>query len=175
MFAKVQQNELTEQIRRQQRVITDQFRKRLGGEKYYHLALIPEKWEMKNTTEYQVINWEFFIDNNDLNVQDNCFYNYLRFALENYDELVSISAGGGLASTVELKIKGLAIPEFYDENPDFWVGRQGGEKKIIEDIESSKRKKHKYCMNSSKPSKGQPCNWITLQRFIELIDEYGER
>ena len=111
MFAKVQQNELTEQIRRQQRVITDQFRKRLGGEKYYHLALIPEKWEMKNTTEYQVINWEFFIDNNDLNVQDNFFYNYLRFALENYDELVSISAGGGLASEGDMSLTWWALCE----------------------------------------------------------------
>jgi hypothetical protein len=174
MFAKVRQDELTKQIRRQKTTITSELRKELGGEKFYHLALVPAKLGIKNTEEYQVINWEFFINNKELNVQDSFFYNYLRFALERYDEHVSLSVGGDPPTTVEFYMKGLALYEFYEENPTFWIGRMGGEKKIQEDAMHGKWRKHSYCVNSKKPLKGQPGNWIPLQRFIELIDKYGE-
>ncbi len=173
MFAKVRQDELTEQIRRQKRTITNELKKELGGEKSYHLALIPKKLGIKDTTEYQVINWEFFINNKELNIQNSLFYNYLRFALERYDEHVSISAGGGQPSTVDFYMKGLALYELCEENPDFWVGRMDGENKIKEDAISGKWRKHKYCVNSVKPSKGQPGNWIQLTKFRDLIDKYS--
>jgi len=143
MFAKISQEDLTRQIRRQKKVVADELKKVLGGEKFYHLALVPRKLPVNDTTEYQVVNWEFFINNKDLNVRDNLFYNYLKFALEKYDDHVSISAGGGLPSTVEFYMKGQTLYELDVESSDFWVGRKGGEDKIKEDARSGKWRKHK--------------------------------
>lgn len=174
MFAKVSQEELTKQIKKQKDIITVALKNELGGDKFYHLALVSEKLQIKDTAEYQVANWEFFIDNDDLDVQHNVFYNYLRFAIENYDKLVSITVGGGPPSTVEFYMKGQALYELEEESQDFWIGRRGGEDKIIEDAKSSKWQKHKYCVNSIKPLKGKPGNWIPFVKFVELIDTYHQ-
>lgn len=176
MFEKTNQHKINDQIDRQRRYIAKPLKKafQLDESQIFHLALVPEASRIKDGKFYQVINWEFFIGNQSLDVTNNAFHNYLKFALDNYEELVSKSTGGGMPLTVEFYLKGPALYELCEEYPDFWVGRDGGEKKIKEDAISGKWRKHKYCVNSTKPSKGQPGNWIQLTKFRDLIDKYSQ-
>jgi len=97
MFAKVSQEDLRRQILRQKKYVGNILKEEflLEDKDFYYLALVPKGLGIGSTTEYQVVNWEFFIDNEHLDVQDNLFYNYLKSALKNYKKLVSDSAGGG--------------------------------------------------------------------------------
>lgn len=176
MFEKTNQHRINDQIDRQRRYIAEPLKKafQLDESQIFHLALVPEASRIKDGKFYQVINWEFFIGNQSLDVTNNAFHNYLKFALDNYEELVSKSTGGGMPLTVEFYLKGPALYELCEEDPDFWVGRKGGEKKIKEDSISGKWRKHKYCVNSTKPSKGQPGNWVPLVRFKQMVDKYGQ-
>lgn len=175
MFEKTNQHRIDAQIDRQRQYVAEPLNKafQLEENQIFHIALVPEALGIKSSKSYQVINWEFFIGNQSLDVTTNYFHNYLRFALDNYEELVSKSTGGGLPTTVEFYMKGPALYELCEESPDFWVGRMGGEKKIQEDVQSDKWRKHMYCVNSVKPAKGRPGNWIPLMKFRDLIDKYS--
>lgn len=174
MFSTIQSHELTEQIRRQKEIVSDVLREKysLSSEDFYHLALLPEDSGIKGNGEYQVVYWEFFLSNEAVRSTDNLFYNYLRYALENYDELKS--KGRAIATTVEFYMKGAQLYELEKDNEDFWVGRNRGEIQIIEDIKSGKWRTHSYCMNTVKPVRGRPGNWISAERFDELVDMYSK-
>ncbi len=105
MFASVSQDELTGQIARQKTYIAEELRKEfsLSSRNFYHVALVPSQLTVESTGEYQVINWEFFTENEELTVKNNIFWNYLKFALDNYDNLRAIQGG---PSTVKFKMKG---------------------------------------------------------------------
>lgn len=170
MFARVSQDELTGQIARQKTYIAEELRKEfsLPSRNFYHIAIVPSQLAIKSTEEYQVINWEFFIE--EPKVKNNMFYNYLKFALDNYDDLRAIQGG---PSTVKFKMKGKMLYEFGKENIDHWVGREGGQEQIIGDIKIGKwAQKHDYCVNTVKPSKGKHGNWIPILQFLELVDRY---
>ena len=175
MFEKTNQHRIDGQIDRQRRYVAEPLRKafQLDESQIFHIALVPEALRIKSGKSYQVINWEFFIGNNSMDVTNIPFYNYLQFALDNYDKLVSKSTGGGVPNTVEFYMKGPALYDLYKENPDLWVGRMGGAKKIQEDFQSNNWRKHMYCVNSVKPLKGRPGNWIPLIKFRDLKDKYG--
>jgi len=175
MFEKTNQHKIDGQIDRQRSYIAGPLRKafQMDESQIFHIALVPEASRIKSCKSYQVINWEFFIGNQSLDVTNNYFHNYLRYALDNYEQLVSKATGGGLPNTVEFHLKGPALYDLCEENPDHWVGRMGGEKKIQEDFQSDKWRKHMYCVNSVKPVKGQPGNWIPLMKFRDLKDKYG--
>jgi hypothetical protein len=175
MFRNIYQSSLSSQMSKQKTAVIEPLKKafQLKDNHIFHIALVPEKSGLKDGMEYQVINWEYFIDNRDLNVKDNIFYNYLRFALDNYEDLVENKSGK--AETVK---DYKTVEEIYrngKNNGNWWVGRQGGEKTIIEDIKTNwKNHNKKYAMNTIKPSRGRNGNWITSKKFAELVDEYGK-
>ena len=173
MFARGSQAELTGQIRQQRQVVGEQLRESCSVDEssFYHLALVPGKLSVESTDRYQVLNWEFFLGNPDLMVEGNYFYNYLRYALENYDSLVSPKS---TATTCETREIGRVLYEKIKQRGlDLWVGRQGGLQTIREDIVSGKWLSHVYFVNSQKPATGRPGNWISGQEFLRLVDEYG--
>jgi hypothetical protein len=175
MFRSIYQSSLSSQMSKQKAAVIEPLRKafQLEDNDIFHIALVPKKSGLEDGTDYQVINWEFFIDNEALNVKDNDFYNYLRFALDNYKDLVENKPG-----KVETVKDYKTVEEIYKNgknNGNWWVGREGGEKTIIEDIETNwKNHNKKYAMNTIKPSRGKRGNWITSIKFAELVDKYGK-
>jgi hypothetical protein len=172
MFRNIYQSSLNRQMSNQKKAVIGPLRKsfQLGENQIFHIALVSRKSGLKDGVDYQVINWEFFIDNEALNVKDNQFYNYLRFALDNYENLLENKSG----KSEDYK----TIKEIYrngKNNGNWWVGRKGGEKTIIEDIKTNwKNHNKKYAMNTIKPPRGRKGNWITSKRFTELVDKYGK-
>ena len=132
---------------------------------------MPEKLSVRSPVEYQVLNWEFFLANPDLTVEDNYFYNYLKYALANYDLLASRK---GQATTCETKQKGAKLYEkISGQGLHLWVGRDGGCETITQDIVSGNWLSRLYFVNSQEPSGGRAGNWVTGEEFVRLVDEYG--
>lgn len=175
MFRNIYQSSLSNQMSKQKTAVIEPLKKafQLKDNQFFHIALVPEKSGLKDGIEYQVMNWEYFTDKRGLNAEDNNFYNYLRFALDNYEDLVENKSGK--AGTVK---DYKTVEEIYKNgknNGTWWVGRNGGEKTIIEDIKTNwKKHNEKYAMNTIRPPRGRNANWITSKRFAELVDKYGK-
>ena len=60
----------------------------------------------------------------------------------------------------------------FEDDAEIWIGRMGGEKQIIKDVRFNNWRQRKYCVNSIKPKKGQPGNWIPLTKFKELVSKF---
>jgi len=172
MFHNVSRLDLIGQMNKQSEAVIEPLRKtfQLEGSQIFHIALVPEKSKLKDDMGYQIINWEFFINDKALNVKDNIFYNYLWFALKNYEKLVAI----GPPPPPYSKKSGREIYEDGKNNILYWVGRQGGEKIITEkEITPGEWETYEYYVNQDKPSSGRKGNWITSKRFADLVDKYG--
>lgn len=109
MFHNVSQTSLSSQISKQIKAVIEPLKQsfKLKDDQVFHVALVPRMSQCKDGKCFQVINWEFFIDNGKLNfddsgklnLQDKYFYNYLKFALDEYRDLVAKRDGtvnGGL-------------------------------------------------------------------------------
>ena len=81
-------------------------------------------------------------------MKDNYFYNFLVFALKNYDELKSKAVS--IASTVKGYMTGEEICREAKEKGELWIGRKGGKSKIVQDIEEHFWKDRKYCYNKGR-------------------------
>lgn len=171
MFQRVSQRELARQMKDQSDVVIEALTTQspVPPEQVFHVALLPKPLGLSSTADYQVINWEVFLDNTRFDVADNYFYNFLKYALAHYGHLVAASSDK--ASTVERELSGRQILEEFQRFTSFWVGRQGGEGEIIEDIKENSWGRRKYSVNSEKPKKGQPGNWIPAARFAELVEQ----
>lgn len=169
MFSNISEEEFAGQVAAQKRAVNDILNEHYGLNEgqIFHIALVPEGLGLKSTTEYQVITWEFLLSDA-MDLDQNYFANYLRFALKNYSDLVS-SSSWGTASTVESNMTGLQICERHEAGEDFWVGRQGGAAKIREDAGNGKWKNFKYSINSQKPKDGRTGNWITISEFESIV------
>jgi len=90
MYANPTLNDFRKQMKDQKHAVIDAVKNEYGldNTQVFHIALTPKQLRFETTDDYQVMNWEFFIDNEEINVQRNYFYNFLRFALKCYDELV---------------------------------------------------------------------------------------
>ncbi len=174
MFEKFSQPGLNKQIMEQKRHVAEPLKNEFGLEtdQIFHIALIPKALKIDDNDLYQVFNWEFFIDNEKvLNLKSCYFYNYLRFAIENYEALVA----KGSPPPPYTKMSGQQIYQDGKNNGTLWVGKQGGEKAIIEeDIKSGEWETREYYVNNDKPKSGRKGNWITSKRFAELVDKYGK-
>jgi len=180
MFRNIYQSSLSSQMSKQKKAVIEPLRKTflLGDNSIFHIALVPRKSGLKDGVDYQVINWEFFIDNEALNVKDNQFYNYLRFALDNYENLVEDKSGQ--AKTVEGHVKGAGAYQRGSNGESFWMGRgkkkgnvSTGREGIIEEIKSNRWESEEYSINFTSlvpPTK----QWISVKEFIELVDKYGK-
>ena len=174
MFAKVSQKDLTSQIKSQKAVVGSVLKKhlKLHDRDFFYLALVPKKLGILQNDEHKVLNWEMFLEDEFKSIKNSLFYNYLKYAIEHYDGLVSVSKPYE-ASTVKFKMKGKDIYLLEDENNNLWVGRMGGKKQYIEDATTGFWYKRQYCMNNVKPLKGQKGYWITVKEFKGIIDKDG--
>lgn len=170
MFHNVSQTGLSSQISKQRKRVIEPLKKafNLKENQVFHIALVPKESKLKSGKYYQVINWEVFIDNGEFDLKNNYFYNHLKFALDNYKELVST----GSPPPPYHRKKGQQIYEDGKNNVNYWVGRQGGKKRIIEDIKFNEWETYEYYVNQDKPPTGRKGNWITSKEFAELVDKY---
>lgn len=170
MFHDISDSSLSYQMNEQREAIIGPLKDafNLRNDQIFHVALVPERSGLKGGKDYQIIYWEFFIKV--LDVASNYFHNYLKFALDNYPELV---ATGSPPPPYPQK-SGRQIYEDGKSNGTLWVGRQGGAKAIIEDIKSGEWETCEYYVNQDKPSSGRKGNWITSKEFAELVDKYGK-
>jgi hypothetical protein len=180
MFEKISQSKLNEQIIEQKKHVAEPLKKEfpLENNQIFHIALVPKALRIRDEKFYQVINWEFFIDNQELDVVNNYFYNYLKFALDNYKRLVEKKSGQ--ANTVEGHMNGAEVYRRGVNGESFWVGRgrrkgkaTRGRIEIEEEIKSNRWDREEYNINFT--SLGPPTsNWISVKEFIELVDKYGK-
>jgi hypothetical protein len=171
MYANLTQNDFGKQMAAQKHAVIDVLMNEycLDNAKVFHIALTPRQLGFKTTADYQVINWEFFLDNDDIDLQGNYFSNFLRFALERYDELVSDQSG--TASTVEDEKPGFDIYKDGTSQKELWVGRKGGKLTIEQDVKKGTWRDKLYCTNTQKPRDGQKGNWISSHEFAEIVDQ----
>ncbi len=90
MFANPTLSDFNSQMQDQKKTVVDTLEKAYQPHDIFHVALLPRQLGFSDTANYNVINWQFFLNNPELDLQDNYFFPYLQFALENYDKLVSI-------------------------------------------------------------------------------------
>ena len=168
MFAKVTQAHLDRQIEAQRRAIIDVIKETYAGSRVFHIALVPGELKVQATSEsYQVLNWEFFVQNEALDLQGNPFVNYLKYALDNYDDLASKS--GGKALTVQAEKRGMSVYMDYREGKLYWIGRSGGRAAVENDVKTGVWRSKSYGINDDKPRDGRKGNWMTNREFAEIV------
>ena len=140
----------------------------LDTDDFLHVALVPKASGISSTPEFQVVNWEYFLTCANRDLEANIFYNYLRFALEQYPKLVS--RAWSPPTTVAFKMKGYQLLKALGDG-SMWIGRKGGQRQIRADVESGKWRHFDYCVNSVKPTKGRPGNWVALSDFKYMVEE----
>lgn len=170
MFSKVTHSEFNSQMRAQKSAVIDILQILYRNSKIFHVALLPQKLGLNKTSDdaYEIVFWEYFLNNGDLRLEDNYFLNYLRFALENYKELVSEHTGRG--STIQDLKQGCEIFKDGKANRIYWVGRGGGRKSIENDVRNNLWENKLYGINAEKPKDGRLGNWITCKEFAQIVD-----
>jgi len=172
MFANLTQNDFSRQMRAQKEAVIDILKQRYQDSRTFHVALVPSQLGFKGTLDYEVLNWQFFIDNKELNVQSNYFFAYLKFALENYSGLVSERYGK--ASTVRDELRGTEIYQDGKTGKTLWVGRNGGRSAIEEDVRKGIWRNRLYGTNTEEPKDGRKGNWLSSAEFAEIIDRNND-
>jgi hypothetical protein len=170
MFSKASQADLKRQMSAQQKAVISVLKSKykLTDQQILHIALVPKALGITECSDYQVVYWDFFIEIFS-KLQDNMFFNYLRFALDNYDKLVQ-GKKWVKPSYVEDYLSGEEIYRKFKQGENLWIGRQGGTKIFLEDIQTGKWRKHKYYISSQKPERGKTGQWINSNEFIKMID-----
>lgn len=165
MFQRLTQNAFNTQMRAQKDAVIDKLKDKYKPDCIFHVALVPRQLGFEDTDDYTVINWQFFIDNERLDLRGNYFYPYLKFALANYQHLVS------LASVID-RIPGSAIYNKGNPEERLWVGRREGRTAIQEDVRTGRWQKKLYAINSERPPKGgRAGNWVSSAEFAKIVEE----
>lgn len=168
VFSRASQSDLDRQMSRQRQVVLSPLREhfRLADTQIFHVALVPQQLKL-TPTDYQVLNWETLLDERRFSVADNHFSNYLRFALDNYGKLVS--ALSGFPTTATDKWTGQQIEAAARRGEPVWIGLKGGETTLARDIEDGRWPAKLYFVNSVKPPRGRPGNWVSAERLFGLL------
>jgi hypothetical protein len=167
MFANVIQNDFNRQMNAQKLAIIDVLEDKYPEYKSIHIGLIPAKLGIKSTETYSITYWDNFLNDKKFHLKGNFFLNYLRYALEHYEDLVA----AGKAITVQDEKSGSMIMKDFKNKKQYWIGRRGGIKTIIEDVKSSSWRNKNYCINDNKPREGHKGNWITIDEFAHIVKE----
>jgi hypothetical protein len=175
MFQNLTQNEFSKQMKSQRNAVIKVLKKKfqLHDDEIFHIGLVPKELNFYDTLDYQIINWEI-LNCGDFKLKENYFYNFLRFALENYSTLVA-DKFTGQASTVKGYIKGSKLYDMAKKGEVLWIGRKGGKSKIQNDVLKGIWRNKDYCWNDDKPSKGIKGNWISNDVFASIIDAYENK
>ena len=172
MFSKASQTGLKRQMSAQQKAVISVLKStyKLTDQQILHIALVPKALGITECVDYQVVYWDFFIEEKMFSkLQDNRFFNYLMFALDHYGELVQ-KGGTGKLKHVEGYLSGEEIYRKAKQRNIIWIGRQGGKKNFLADIQTDKWRSRQYCFSSRKPDRGMPGQWINSNEFIKMID-----
>ena len=169
MFENTTTTKVSNQIKRQEKyvgeVLQNEFK--LQTNQIFHIALVPKKLGISERKYFRVINWDIFLEDQFSNLTSCYFYNYLKFSLENYDDLVSIRVGPDTT--------GLEIYKLTKQGERFWVGREGGADSIDKDGKNGSWAIHEYYTNPAKPKSGRRGNWITNDEFVRIICRHIEK
>lgn len=172
MFSKVSPAGLKRQMSAQQKAVISVLKSKykLTDQQILHIALVPKALGITECGDYQVVYWDFFTEEKMFSkLQDNRFFNYLKFALDHYGELVQ-KGGTGMPTTCEGYLSGEEIYRKAKQGEILWIGRRGGKKTFLADIQTNKWRSRQYCFNSRKPDRGMPGQWINSNEFIKMID-----
>jgi hypothetical protein len=176
MFQNLSQDKFDEQVKNQRRSILNPLKNKycIPDNLMFHVALVPSKLNLRDNNDYQVLNWEFFLDNHNLDVESSYFYCFLKYALDNYDHLVADSSSGtrSKASTVKGYMTGRCVYESVNSGQNIWIGRKGGPSVIAKDVENGKWSSFRYSTNDHKPPKGQEGNWISGEEFVDIVEKH---
>jgi len=167
MFENTTTSKISNQIRNQKKFVGEVLKNefKLQNSQVIHIALLPRNSGVSEGNNFQVIYWDEFLEGQFPDLLEDCFfYNYLKFGLDNYDDLVSVNVG---PDTVGLEIYKLA-----KQGNRFWVGRDGGADKIDEDGANGTWKTRVYFTYQNKPKGGRKDNWITSEQFVMIMDKY---
>lgn len=168
MFANPTLKYFNSQMSAQKKVI-DALKKAYDPRHIFHVALVPSQIHFLTNESYSVINWQFFIDNNALDMKENYFYPYLKLALDKYDALVAKKHGKAL--TIKEEISGSQIYLDGKNARDLYVGRMGGKKVVLNDVKQGIWRNRKYATNTEKPKNGLEGNWLSSAEFAEIVDQ----
>jgi len=172
MFSKVSQAGLKRQMDAQQKAVISALKStyKLSDHQILHIALVPKALGITECSDYPVVYWDFFIKEKMFSkLQDNRFFNYLKFALDHYGELVQ-KGGTGMLKHVEGYLSGEEVYRKFKQGEILWIGRRGGKKTFLADIQTDKWRSRQYCFSSRKPDRGMPGQWINSNEFIKMID-----
>jgi hypothetical protein len=174
MFENLTQDRFTLQMKAQRRAVIEPLKATfgVGEEQIFHLALVPRELGFQTTPDYQVINWEIFLDNKAF-ASDNHFFNYLCYALENMKRLQADPPF--ISSTVQFYLSGIQLVEDHKKYATLWIGRKGGVEAIRQDIKSGKWRRFEYSCNPENPSDGKRGQWIPVEDFIQLVKAHDEQ
>jgi hypothetical protein len=168
MFLNINQDTLNIQMQLQRKAIIEKLENHYQPCLSYHIALVPQQLGFKSTPDYTVIEWQFFTERMPDELSDNYFFNYLKFALENYAK--SVSNKSRIASTIQGREKGLTIYMDGKTQQRLRVGRVYAKKAIEEDVFSGIWTNKQYGINAEKPVDGREGNWINSAEFAAIVD-----
>ena len=172
MFSNLSQNNFNLQMRAQKKSVIDVLYERYHCP-IFHVALVPSQLGFIGNSYYEIVNWQFFIDNKEINLEGNHFADYLRFALEHYNKLVSNRSRK--AETVQEEMSGAAIDRDGKMGIIYWVGRQGGRTSIEQDVRMGVWRKKLYGINAKNPRNGREGNWLTSIDFANIISTLASK
>jgi len=138
----------------------------------FHLALVPEKYfNNSKTNDFQILFWENILESYTNILSDNYFYNVLKTALDDFENLRSaINAFSTSGKNMDEKLKGQEILDLHNSGKRFWIGRNYGlnGKNFVADIDTGGWKFFPYEVNYEfKPSNN---NWFSSTQFVNAIN-----
>lgn len=143
----------------------------------FHFALVPQKYfSTTHQDEFQILFWEDILNSYKDILEENYFYNVLKFAIDNYDNLKSTStAFSSFGKNMDNRLTGLEIINLHNSGKRFCVGRSQGINGDIfrTDVYSGGWKFFKYEIKYTDIPPNR--NWFTSSHFAdEVIKNYKE-
>lgn len=162
---------LQKQLNNQQ-IVLEYLKVKLNIEKLYHYALLPKKLvESYTTVKFKYITWEKILELFKDVSEYNYFIDILKFAVDNYSDLVSKYTINQFGKNSEGRRKGIEIYKKFRELKIMRVGRRGGLNgdSFSEDINSGSWQDFEYEVSTKTDLPNR--NWFSIKCFIKRINE----
>lgn len=176
MFTSPNVSEFKNQIKAQKEVIKCiQENLDIQSGNIFHLGLVPERYFSQNiNADCQIVYWENIVTAYKGILHGSFFYETLRYALQNFDTLVSANSGafGSFGKNSEDRLPGLEILSLHKVGKGFLVGRKGGVNgaELKTDKESGGWQTYEYEVNfTGKETPNR--NWFSSAEFVEFMKD----
>lgn len=169
MFLRPSPTSLQTQMERQHEILKS-LQEPLGIDNLHLVALVPQQWNNKlSAFNFPVITWNTLYDQYSASYPDDYFLEVLKYALDNYDDLVSSTQSSYSQKT---HMTGLNIYRQYkNESLEIIImGRNGGltGKSLKDDLMTNSWSNQPYEVSSEETPRNR--NWFYVEDFISLID-----